>query len=365
MLKIAVAGRYRSSSSNGVDRTIEGHLLGMLERKYEVTLLTTENPSGSDREQLRDWGVKIEILSSNPIRYFLACLKMRNRFDLLSLHSVFTPLNWFVSVALGCARITTPNGGYSPKQIEYRGKSKKRIALWLYEKRMLEGAIFIQVLSENEREQLKLVAPGAQSLIVPNGFDSSLVPERKFEEPGRCLRLLFIGRVALMHKGLDILVEALGKLEAGVDWSLNIIGPAENGAIELLEGLKKNTPADVKIHFLGPIFGKEKEKYYEQSDIFVHTSRYEGMPFSVIEALSYGLPVLVTPGTNMVDLINRFDAGWTVDSDVPTVELVSVLTADRAEFPVKGKNAQKLVKEDLNWNVINKKIFSEVEARLK
>ena len=51
------------------------------------------------------------------------------------------------------------------------------------------------------------------------------------------------------------------------------------------------------------------------SDMFILTSRHEGFPMSILEALSYGLPVLITKGTNMTDLVHKASAGWTCETD--------------------------------------------------
>ena len=47
------------------------------------------------------------------------------------------------------------------------------------------------------------------------------------------------------------------------------------------------------------VYGEDKEKVILESDFFILTSRFEGHPMALIEALSYGLPCLVTKGSNM------------------------------------------------------------------
>jgi glycosyltransferase involved in cell wall biosynthesis len=61
------------------------------------------------------------------------------------------------------------------------------------------------------------------------------------------------------------------------------------------------------------VFGREKEALLDSAFVFVHTSRWEGMPFAVIEALATGCPVLVTPATNLGDYVEGFGAGVVVD----------------------------------------------------
>jgi glycosyltransferase involved in cell wall biosynthesis len=336
----------------------------MVERGYHVTLFLKKAASTEDQECLDRWKVTTRILPKSALGTLRAFLKERGKYDLLCLHSVFTPHNWLAAWGFGCPRITTPNGGYSPAQIDYRGKFRKKLALFFYERRMLEKALFVHVLSQNEREQLRLVAPAASTVIAPNGFYAGKVQERSPLTSGTERRMLFIGRVALMHKGLDLLIKALSKMKTGVDWELDIVGPAESGAIETLEEIMKDSSCRDRVRFVGPLYGADKDKLVAKADVFVHTSRYEGMPFAVIEALSKGLPVMVTPGTNMADLVEEFEAGWVLDSEVPVGALARVLEADGEEYARRGRQAGELVRQKLNWDVIGKTIFSEVEQRL-
>lgn len=365
-MKIALYGRYRTESSNGIDRTIEGHISEMIRRGYEVTLLSTEVAKKKEAKKLRTLGVNVVNMPSSLIGVFLKCLKLRKEFDFLSLHSVFTPLNWIVSMGLGCPRIVTPNGGYSPAQIRYRSFYRKRIALFLYERRMLEKALFVHVLSRNEVTQLKLVAPKANTVIAPNGFNLKVgLPTEKRQFHDGKVRLLFVGRVALMHKGLDLLVRALSALPEHLDWQLDVIGPDEPGALKTLMSIMGDSGTNKKVHFHGPLYGDDKTDYINSADIFVHTSRYEGMPFAVIEAMAEGLPVLITSGTNMTDLVQRQEAGWIVSDEVTTEELERIISLSPEEILKRGVGARRLIEEDLDWGKISISIFAEIERRLK
>lgn len=353
-------------SSNGIDRTIEGHISEMVKRGYEVTLLATEAPKHKEVDQLALLGVEVIQMPCSQIFIFWKCWKMRRDFELLSLHSVFTPLNWIVSMCLKCPRILTPNGGYSPAQIRYRSFFRKQVVFFLYERRMLERALFVHVLSQNEAKQLALVAPSARSVIAPNGFDSSKAFNRSYQCEGDEIRLLYIGRVALMHKGLDLLIEALSEVSPAIDWQLDVIGPFETGAREVLEGILERSPsASKRVSFHGPLYGDGKSEFINRADLFVHTSRYEGMPFSVIEAMSSGLPVLITPGTNMVDLVEKSEVGWVISERVLPEELEKVLVTTCEELEKRGRSAQRLVVDELNWSKIGDSIFGEVERLLK
>ena len=114
--------------------------------------------------------------------------------------------------------------------------------------------------------------------------------------------------------------------------------------------------------YYGGIYGEEKKEKLQASDIFILTSRYEGMPMGILEAISYGLPCIVTPGTNMADIISEADAGWNADFSAESISS----TIFKAVAELKGRkteikrNAYELSKK-FSWKEIAKQsimIFS-------
>lgn len=49
----------------------------------------------------------------------------------------------------------------------------------------------------------------------------------------------------------------------------------------------------------GPVYKEQKQELLSNSDIFIHTLRWEGMPISVLEVLSHSIPVIVSEETNI------------------------------------------------------------------
>lgn len=103
----------------------------------------------------------------------------------------------------------------------------------------------------------------------------------------------------------------------------------------------------------GPVIGKDKEAILLNSDIFIQTSRFEGMPLGILEALSYGLPCLVTKGTTLGDEVKEKQAGWCAENNSESIS-DSILTAINSKdlYETLGKNAKLLVEYKYEWDSI-------------
>jgi DNA topoisomerase-3 len=104
----------------------------------------------------------------------------------------------------------------------------------------------------------------------------------------------------------------------------------------------------------GPVFDDKKEAVLLNSSFFVHTSRFEGMPMSVLDALSYGVPCLVTQGSNLREEIEQCNAGWGADNSVESIESALLcLCEDIPNLSQMQINAKKL-SEKYTWDEIGK-----------
>jgi len=91
-------------------------------------------------------------------------------------------------------------------------------------------------------------------------------------------------------KNFELLIRAFSKIKSKIKTELIIVG---DGKEELnLKNLVKKENIGDKVIFSG--FVNNISDFYRRSDCFVLTSRYEGFPNVILEALSYGLPVIST-----------------------------------------------------------------------
>ena len=220
---------------------------------------------------------------------------------------------------------------------------KKRIGNWLYFNRMVKKAVAIHYLTEEEKKESEQQWK-KRGYVISNGICIQNVVQTNFAKDR--IRAVYIGRIEIYQKGLDLLLEAIVALKEelrSVRFSIGLYGPNREGAVEILKSkAMENDIADI-VSFHEAVYGEDKRAVFLNSDVFVMTSRFEGHPMGLIEALSYGLPCLATQGTYLANEILKYGAGWTAGNDVESiVRALKELIAEKDDFVRKGKNAVRL-----------------------
>lgn len=245
-----------------------------------------------------------------------------SRFDLIIFHSVYNMK--FIGLYKKCLKYDIPyiivsHGGLA-KTTMSKNAFKKKLYKTFFLDSFVHKAASLCFTNNNEHEHS--LFPNIKSIFVPNPIqvhtEEPLI-EKQIEKE---IQIIYLSKIDFYYKGLDLLMRVLGKSElADLNFNLTIYGYGESKDIDLnnipkgekdvlkLKSLINKNPG-IKISYKGPLFGKEKLNTIRNSDIYILTSRSEAMPLSITEALSLGVPCLITDGTNMGDFINRFNAGW-------------------------------------------------------
>lgn len=232
-------------------------------------------------------------------------------------------------------------------------KVKKKIANFLLFKHFSENSLAVQYLTEQEKEDSEIYYSG-RSFIAPNGIISNNEQAALEKKP---ITGVFIGRYSIWQKGIDLLFSAImRKKEILEKYNIRfeLYGPDERtGSSQDVKKMAIENGIDKIVSINGPVFDNEKKEVLLNASFFIHTSRFEGMPMSVLEALSYGIPCLVTQGSNMREDVCRFNAGWGADNNVESIERAFIKICDSlSELKIKGENAKKLASE-YSWSSIS------------
>lgn len=168
-------------------------------------------------------------------------------------------------------------------------------------------------------------------------------------------RVIAVGRISY-QKGFDLLVKAWDLVNKELpSWNLDIFGKEEKiGEQRTLQELIDNLGLSDKIHLNAPV--KNIGAEYCKSSIFVLSSRYEGLPMVILEALSYGLPVISFEcECGPKDIINNTVGELVRNGDVK--KLARVLIKNMKDFrglKEKGANAKDLAQNYTADNVMQK-----------
>ncbi|MBO7045815.1 MAG: glycosyltransferase family 4 protein [Prevotella sp.] len=108
---------------------------------------------------------------------------------------------------------------------------------------------------------------------------------------GTSKRFLAIGRFTPLHKGIDLLIEAFHLFaQKDKEWQLHIVGEGKEEQKYNALISKYQLGNRVTIH----PFTNQIQDYYSKAQVYVLSSRWEGMPLVLVEAMSHGLPIVTS-----------------------------------------------------------------------
>jgi glycosyltransferase involved in cell wall biosynthesis len=200
---------------------------------------------------------------------------------------------------------------------------------------------------------------------VPNGIDLAAVPRkvdvsllhRRYPKIAGRRVFLFLGRLDPLHKGLDLLLEAFAQAVA-YNFALVIVGPDWQGSMAWLRSRAEALGLGGRVIFTGPAYGREKWSYLAGGDVFVHTSRWEGFAFSVLEALAMGKPVLASTGADPERKINKQGAGFTVPATAKDVaKAIHCLAQLSNEELLRMGSQARAMAEEYDWKHIARSLL--------
>lgn len=279
--------------------------------------------------------------------------------DLVVFHEVYHLE--FAKIALdlknkGIKYVIIPHGSLSI-EAQKNKRLKKIIANFLIFNRFINGAIGIQCLSEREKNNIYF---NGYKFIASNGI---AIPKRyKTNFTNNGLVITFIGRLEIHTKGLDLLFDAVSSLKSVLienKVKINIYGPNYKGRhIEIIEMIKEKKIYDI-VSLNSEITKEQKVECLLNSDLFIQTSRFEGMPMGILEAMSYGVPCLITKGTSLGEITSKYDAGWVSETTSKSIACaMKEVIANKDLLKIKSANTRKLILENFAWEYISEQTIN-------
>lgn len=264
-----------------------------LNQEFEMVFLNTSQNDSARGE----FGVR-NILRA--LQHALDTFRLARRGSVVHTHSVQHPVfvAWrqvaiAVAARLRGARVMLHNHGFLPYMADaggYRVGAAHRLAFTLLDRLCSANVLIGETGVANMRPNMPTIdLPVVHNSVVVN----EVTPSSGVHDPAV---ILFVGEL-LERKGLSVLLDALDLLDSRGEhaYELRIVGDDTPG----LDPDKDAMVARIRARgrgeaMTGPVPRSEVYRHMSEADVFVLPTRYEGQPFTIIESLAAGLPIVAT-----------------------------------------------------------------------
>lgn len=315
-LKIAMLGHKRIPSREGGVEIVVGELAKRMHKQgYDVTCFNRKgrHVSGSDYDETQtgDYnGVKIKSvwtldkkgLAAMTASFSASVCAAFGGYDVVHFHAEGPCAMLWLPKLFRKRCIATIHG------LDHMRAKWGRFASWYIrtgEKCAVRFADEIIVLSENVKDYFRETY-NRETVFIPNGVAPARVIEadeitRRFGV-NKDEYILYLGRL-VPEKGIKYLIEAYKQLDT--DKKLVIAG-GPSDSTEHLQELENLADNDSRIVFTGFVQGQILDELYSNAYVYVLPSDLEGMPLSLMEAMSYGNCCLTSDIPECKDVIGDF-----------------------------------------------------------
>ena len=150
------------------------------------------------------------------------------------------------------------------------------------------------------------------------------------------------------HKNIKKIIRAISDLNDPLIY-LNIIG--DGPELNQLQKISLESNNKDNIIFHGKLNRDDINHIFLKSDIYIQASNYEGLPHSLLEAMSYGIPVLCTPVGECKEILGNEDRGYILDLPVSKNNIKSKISEIISEKNIankKGERGKDFINEKYN-----------------
>ncbi|OIO19925.1 MAG: hypothetical protein AUJ23_01230 [Candidatus Magasanikbacteria bacterium CG1_02_32_51] len=196
-------------------------------------------------------------------------------------------------------------------------------------------------------------------VVIYNGINKTTDNRQQTTDNSK-IRLMFVGRLA-EPKRPEMIIEVIGNFEKEIQDKIQLTIIGDGKKKEFLQNLAKEKKVDVI--FAGNL---ERNKVIDElvkSDIFVFVSAWEGFPYTILEAMSVGLPVIASNVGGISEVVDN-TVGRLVENGSIQIAQALLELINNPELRWKlGKNGRKLIENKFSLEKMLKeteKIYKEV-----
>ena len=199
-------------------------------------------------------------------------------------------------------------------------------------------------------------------LICPNGIPSKILPPKnKSQKKDGIVKILFLSNL-IESKGVFVLLEAMGILKHKdvLFEGLFVGGEGDISEIQFQQRVNQLNIQE-QVHYLGKKYGTDKEKIFNEADIFAFPTYYSKETFGIVnlEAMQHELPIVSTPEGGIPDIVHNGINGFLVPpkDSVQLAEKLEKLILNRDLRIKMGKAGKKIYEENYTANIFEKRLL--------
>ncbi|WP_144659657.1 glycosyltransferase family 4 protein [Paenarthrobacter nicotinovorans] len=280
---------------------------------FDVTVLTTRYPGWKERTQDGVHYIPIGFGSGANRLTRLAGYVMRLPFEVRKRRSTTELVveDFFAPFSTMAAPLWTRRPTIGVVQWLHAAEKARQYKLplhWIERVGVRTHRRLISV-SEGISERLKELNPDLQVDVIGNGVDPGIWEIEP--HPGAGQDVLFIGRLEVGHKGLDLLLQAWAGIRGRIDGKLLIAGTGPDE--ERLRASIKDAGLSDSVQMLGWLAGEEKFRTLSSARLLVVPSRHETFGLVAIDALAAGTPVVAFDIPCLREIIPP-GVGWLIEA---------------------------------------------------
>jgi glycosyltransferase involved in cell wall biosynthesis len=223
-------------------------------------------------------------------------------------------------------------------------------------RRIIRGSDAVTAISTYTAGMVRRLEPSVDPVIIPFGAAVEATEPRP-SPPHEGLRLLFVGRL-VERKGVHVLLDALARLPAVPRVRLEVVG--EGSERPALESQAAALGLSDRVKFHGFVSDAELASHLEAADCLVLPAvtdakgDVEGLGVVLLEAMSFGRPVIASAAGGIVDVVRSGETGLLVPpGDVAALaSAIARFAADPGEVERMGAEARQDVRARFSWDTI-------------
>jgi alpha-1,3-mannosyltransferase len=345
-MRVLQVARQFYPKVGGIESCVLNLSRGLLARGHDVEVVTLDRDLRTG--QRLDSPTSIDSIAIHRIPYFGSrrypvaptWLRFVDDFDIVHIHAI----DFFIDSAavanhLGFHRkpivVTTHGGIFHTSALRAVKDLYWRNVL----RRSLGVASAVVAVSERDAQLFRSIVPEGKLVTIPNGIDSAfsrtrdpVSGTRNYPVDGQQLpaagavrgRVVCVGRIS-KAKGVDKVIDLIALLAKEFpDVELIIAGPDESGMAKALRTQSELLGLASRVQIVGELPIEELAALVASAHLFISAAPHEGFGITTVEALSAGVPVLVTRTGIHEQVVQPGVNGW-FWSGVPDAEAVATL----------------------------------------